>query len=728
MSSASVAEEIKVVFRAEAIEILTEMAEIVEHLPDSAGDALYGAMRTFMRCGHNIKGAASVAGFEEVELLAHGLEGTMAPFAKAQAAPSEEALILMEAGVALARRLVGGEHLPEVVEETLREMEACRAAVSAATAGKAPAAGAAPGIRAAPAVSGQPAAPASSAAPPEGHERKESSIQASIRVDTARLDRLMGFAGELLVAGSQQEERSAAIEEFGQRLQQLLGEVDLARDPRFVALTEELDTWKRRDHQAQRSMAQLSGEIGAAMKRLRMLPLGDVAPVWRRILVDTAAKLGREVQVVFELGDIELDRYVIDSLRDPFMHFLRNAIDHGIGSPEARRAAGKPSVGKVLIRSTRHGAMVRLEISDDGLGLNPREIGAAALAKGLVDEAELARMSDADVLSMVFISGFSTAKQVSLISGRGVGLDVVKRRIEELGGAVHIGLPPTLGGATFVLLLPVSLLSAKGLLVRAGPSTFVLPSEMVLTTRRVPQADVRELGGAWVADVDGGSLRLGYLGALAATRGRPPTRARWLVVVLARGEERLGVIVDEILLEQEVVTKRLPWNLRRVAGVSGAVVLPSGAVAVAVDVAYLFEAAQSKAGGAAGGSSRARRLRLLVVDDSLTARAEMHKALAGDTYEVTVAGDGEEAWAHLARERYDLVISDIQMPRLDGLSLTRRIRASAKHRDLAVILVTSLASPDDVTEGAAAGANEYLVKGRYRADDLRSAVARLVSL
>jgi len=728
-------DEIRAVFRNEATDILKEVAAIVERLPELGAAERREATRTLMRHAHNVKGAAAVAGFDDVEAIAHALEGAMGPYAKTDVRPPEELLIVAEASVALAQRLVDGEHLPDVVRGMTQELAALQQAAAARAGGspatKAEGQGPKPSaVDADVATLGGDApttvplqGPSTAARRPAEAQPAAGSPQASIRVDTARLDRLMGFAGELLVAQSWQSTRSKAVKDFQARFARAVVGAGLIRDPQFSALLQELGSIVSHDRSALLAFVHLADEINMAMKRLRMLPLRDLAPVWGRVVADVAAKLGREVESTFALGDIELDRHLLDSLRDPLMHFLRNAVDHGIEPPEERIAAGKTRAGRVLVRSSMAGAMVRLDISDDGRGLDRLRIGEAAVARGLVSKEELDRLKDAEVLALIFVPGFSTAKKVSRISGRGVGLDVVRRRIEELGGSVEVSSQPVLSGTTFVLTLPVSLLSSKGLLVRAGESTYVLPAESIRVTRRVDPRHLEAMAGALVAEEGGRPLRLAWLEELTQPGKRRRQARRLSVVIVSRGNEQLGLVVDEVLKEEEFVIKRLPWNLRRVPGVNGAVVLADGSLAIAVDVSYLLERGNVTATGEEG---KAAAVRVLVVEDSATARAELSRLLGEASYDVTTAVDGEEAWALLAEESFDLVIADVQMPRMDGLELTRRIRAGTRHEGLPIMLVTSLASPDDIAGGAAAGADEYLVKGKFRREELLAAVERLV--
>ncbi|MEK7705570.1 MAG: response regulator [Myxococcota bacterium] len=707
-------EEILAVFRAEAGERLAELAELVAALPATPLAELAEVLAHARRLAHNVKGGAAVVGHDEIEALAHALEDALEPFHRQPHMPPESLLIVLETTVNVARRALEGDNVGALVDEMMAEIAAQSA--------------------------GTPPSPQPHIADGDGEgdvsARGDASVTrvasvpaptSTIRVETERLDRLMAFNGELLVTQSHLATQGTRMDEFQRDFEQALATSAMGRDELWHALVKRLDDIVRLDRRSLLSVVHLSGEMNDAIKRLRMLPLRSLEPVWRRVVSDAATKVDKEVELRFELGDVELDRYLLDKLRDPLMHFLRNAVDHGIEPAAERIAAGKPVRGQVLIRSSMLGTRVRVEISDDGRGFSRAKIVAAARDRDLIGDAEASSLSDSAVLAMLFLPGFSTAERISRLSGRGVGLDVVKRRVEELGGSVEIEAASTLGGATFVLTLPVSLLSTKGLLVRAAASTFALPTDAVSTTLRVRADALEDLGGTVCARPTGAPLRVRWLTDLLGLGVR--RRADKVnVVVVRRRDEELGIIVDDVLNEQEFVTHPLPWNLQRVPGVYGVIRLAEGALAIALDVAHLFDASHGRATQhepSSGASTPRGPLRVLVVDDSATVRATLEKMLARAEYRVSMASDGEEAWSLLQRGEIDVVVSDVQMPRLDGFGLTRRIRASPTLEHLAVILVTNLDSAEDIAQGAAAGADEYLVKGSLSEAALVGAVRRL---
>ncbi len=739
-------QELMATFRAEAAELLDELAQQIERTRAADEPERQEAILAAFRIAHNLKGSGAIVGNTAFEQLTHAMEDLFDPLRKSGEMPSEKVVSALLEAVTLAEHLAEGAELTaqtEQVIERLRRASGHRKRSAKArrpaprkTEKRVPRKSAKMPRKPAKMPEAEPREgadeapqPAATAAEQERHPSPEAGVETSIRVDTARLDHLMAYAGELLVTEARFRTRADRFDRFHDAFGEAMKRLPEKTWAVLGSLGRELDGIVETNHQELHELARLTDEIGSAMKRLRMRRLDAAAPVWRRIVRESAQECGKQVQLAIELGDVEIDRHILENLRDPLMHLLRNAVDHGIEAPAQRSAAGKPEGGTVRIKATMQGAMVHLEVGDDGRGLDGDQIAEAAVAKGLVSRRELARMPDEQKLRLLFAAGFSTAREVSRLSGRGVGLEVVRQGVEALGGGVEIVGRPDHLGTCVRLTLPVSLLSIRGLLVASGAAVCALPLDDVVRTVRVERDQMRQVDGAPVIVLDGSQLlHLRFLSTLMEEGGRPDS-ARLNVVVVSRAGARLGLVVDEILGEQEFVTKPLPWNLKNVPGVGGAVVLGDGTVAVVIDVAYLFEsgagAAERISGERASAGVRARP-RVLVVDDSLTSRTLERNILARAGYEVLVAVDGEEAWKRLQESGVDLVVSDVQMPKVDGLELTRRIRADADMKNLPVVLVTALSGPQDLAEGAAAGADEYIVKKQFDQRTLLETVARLV--
>jgi len=435
-------EKLLAIFRDELTENLDQMAQRLEQLragggaeADSRGETVDAAFRI----AHNVKGASRIVGMLPISELAHAMEEVLSPLRAIEANGADgangEALSppdldrLFEA-VTLMGRLGAGEDLAAAAAELT-------AALTKSTPPPAPesAAVSSPDV----------------AAAPEG----------SVRVEIGRLDRLMAATGELLATQARQAARLKVLTRLAGDLRVAGKQLPPAQRPRFVQLSRALDSFLREEGQERRRFGYLTEEIGTAMKRVRMLPLSGLAAQWRSIIRDAADRLGKEVHLTVEVGNIELDKHILDGLRDPLMHILRNAVAHGIEEPASRHAAGKPGAGTIVVRAAMRGSMVQVEVGDDGQGLDPAAIAVAAGRRRVATAEQLARMDEAEVCDLLFAPGFSTAEAVTEISGRGVGLDVARRRLRELGGHVAIRARGALGGATVELTLPVSLVSTR---------------------------------------------------------------------------------------------------------------------------------------------------------------------------------------------------------------------------------------------------------------------------
>lgn len=706
------AERLLELFRTEAGEILSDLESAISALPSLPEGERQETLRRAMRAAHNVKGAAAVVAAEEVERLTHAVEDLLERMLAAGEVPSDSERKLILDAVEVARQVASGDSSPEAVEQLAGDLAALSQQRTGATS---------PGANKATAAGPPGSAEAGRGPSPSAPE------SSTIRVDTGRLDRLMACAGELLATEATFNARSVRLAEFCDELAAAARHPQLQGSHVWNRLVDGLRQLVREDRDSLRGFSRLTTEISQATKQVRMLPLRSIVPLWRQVVQTTAEELGKEVRLQLQLEDVELDRYLLDRLRDPLMHFLRNAVDHGLESAADRVAAGKPLQGTILVRASRVGARVRLEISDDGRGLDAVRVGEAAARHGLVTPDELRRMRQSDILELIFAPGFSTAATVTKISGRGVGLDIVRRRVEQLGGRVEIGRAATLGGSTFLLTVPASLLSSKGLLVRAGPGIYVLTADAVRTTLRL-DAGRLAAGESRTLVRDGRDpLPVRSLDSLMGHPGTP-SEGPVNVVVVADGEEELGLVVDEVIGDRELVSKPLPWNLQGVRCASGAVALPGGELAVAVDIPGLIahgvgRVSEHRSGPQVPGQ---RSLRLLIVDDSSTARNALQRALANTDHEVVTAEDGEQAWSLLLTNEFDIVLTDVQMPNLDGFSLTRRIRKTARLESLPVVLVTNLTSAADIAEGAAAGADEYMVKGSYSDGELLRLLDRLI--
>jgi two-component system chemotaxis sensor kinase CheA len=480
-------------------------------------------------------------------------------------------------------------------------------------------------------------------------------------------------------------------------------------------------------------MSLVIDELEQEIKRVRMLPLTTITGAFGRMVRDLAQESGKEAVLEIVGGDTELDKRVLEQIKDPLIHLLRNAVDHGLETVRRREVLDKPRVGTVTLRAEQLGKDVVICVSDDGHGLDLEAIRRAIGRRGGMDVQSL---SEEDLKEVIFNAGISTSPIITDISGRGVGLDVVRRNVEALHGRIDV--ESKLGkGTTFTLTLPLTLTSSRGLLVRAASELFAIPHNAIEYIMHVRPHEVMSLEGQDTVLYNGRPLtlvRLGDVLNLPRADGRPEG-ARIPVVVLAAAERRMAFAVDGLAGEQEVVIKGLGKQLSRVGGIAGATVMGSGEVVLILNVADLIKlglrgdrrsvlATLVKAAPTV--ETRARR-RILVVDDSITTRTLEKNILEAAGYAVELATDGQEALSAVAVGGVpDLIVTDVVMPRLDGFGLTQRIKEDPRTADVPVILVTSLDSSEDKARGIEVGADAYITKSSFDQNNLLETIEQLI--
>jgi two-component system chemotaxis sensor kinase CheA len=473
-----------------------------------------------------------------------------------------------------------------------------------------------------------------------------------------------------------------------------------------------------------RGLVRTAGDLDAGVRSLRMVPFGEAGHGLERTVRDLALAAGKEV--VFKLvgHEVELDRAVAEQLKSPLLHLVRNAVDHGIESPRERAAAGKPASGVITVSAALKGAQVEIAVRDDGRGLDRPRIREEARARGMPESHD-----DRDLLALVFHPGLSTARALTAVSGRGVGLDVVKSQVNALHGTV--ALESVAGsGTTFTLTVPLTITLIRALLVESAGRTFAVAATQVLGLRRLSRSEVRNVGGREMLAVNQGLLPLVSLaGALGLPAPRRDRGQGGFVVLVEAGTSRVAFAVDELLAEQDLVVTGLGRRLRRVPHVAGCALLEDGDIALILSAAELAEstlrAPLPRLLLSAAAPETVRR-RLLVADDSVTTRTLEKAILEEAGYEVRLAADGHQAWRILQDEAIDLVVADVEMPGMDGFTLTDTLRHSAALGRIPVVLVTSLSSDKDRARGMEVGANAYIVKSGFGRDGLLEAVGQLL--
>ena len=691
-------------------------------------------LQSLFRTAHNLKGAARAVDVGLIESACHGLEDILA-----RARDGERPLDANAIKVLFATA--------DAIEDAGTRLKDKQSLASSPLAALA--------FRPAPTPHGGGAVPATappprtppvpaplSTAPPSAPAMLDRREGDTLRVSANKLDTVLARSGELLLAVRQTERRRdewATLEEavLGlasdfRRLQTLLSP-DVATETRTAIQQVGADIDKLQDGLERavadagtggRGLVRTAGELDAGVRSLRMVPFAEAGDGLERIVRDMALAAGKEVEFKLVGHEVELDRAVAERLKDPLLHLVRNAVDHGIETPPERAAAGKPPAGTITVSAALKGAQVEIAVTDDGRGLDRARIREEARAKGLPVSAE-----DRDLLALVFHPGLSTARALTAVSGRGVGLDVVKSQVNALHGTV--GLESIAGaGTTFALTVPLTVTLIRALLVESAGRMFALATTQVIGLRRLMATEVRNVGGREMLAAPQGLLPLV---SLAAALGLPaPRRDRGqggFVVLVEAGTSRVAFVVDELCAEQDLVVTGLGRRLRRVPNVAGCALMEDGGIALILSAAELAESALQAGTGrpliAAAAPEVARR-RVLVADDSVTTRTLEKTILEEAGYEVLLAADGHQAWRILQKETIDLLVADVEMPGMDGLTLTETLRHSSTLRRIPVVLVTSLSSDKDRARGMEAGADAYIVKSGFDRGGLLEVVGQLL--
>ena len=480
-----------------------------------------------------------------------------------------------------------------------------------------------------------------------------------------------------------------------------------------------------------RALAGMVDKLLDGMKQTLMLPFASLLELMPKLVRDLAHDSGKEIEVVMSGTEIEIDRRILESMKTPLIHLVRNAVDHGIEDPAERERKGKPRRGRISIEvASVEGSKVQLAISDDGRGVDFDTVKARALAMGLARGNSLDQLETAQVSALLFESGLSTRARPTSLSGHGLGLAIVREKVEGLGGTIAVEALP-LAGVRFRIHLPATLATYRGLVVVVADSRFVLPLRNVERVGRVRRGDVKTIDGRETIEFDGQVLALARAAAVLGLAGAQPDSAHLQIAVLASAGKRAAFAVDEVVGEQDVLVKPLGPPLKRVRHVAGVTLLGAGRVVPLLNADDLLKSAARadpacELPGAAAMPVPRRRPSLLVVEDSPTSRNLLKGILESVGYEVSVAVDGVDAIARLRSGRFDLVLSDVEMPRMDGFELVSRVRADKALARLPVVLLTALESPEDQQRGADAGASAYMQKRGFDQGRLLDVIGALL--
>jgi two-component system chemotaxis sensor kinase CheA len=690
-----------------------------------------------------MKGAARAVNMAGIESISHSLESVFALLKRGTVAPSPALLDLCHQAVdTIGKLLASPESVNAIrVRELVHRLEH-------APAGPAPSASPPP-------------------LPPEPREVPMSGQQPTaetVRIPTGKLDAVLHQAEELLAAKLAAGQRSAELEDMRdvlalwekewRKLRPALQSMHKAeqtspsrtRGSHQEKLLEFL-AWNRdfiksveyKVHRLARAAATDRHNLDSmvdtlldGMKGALMLPFTTILESLPKVARDLARDRGKEAELTLEGESVEIDKRILEEIKDPLLHLIRNCVDHGIETPAERQRAGKPPRGKISVITTLLDSnRVEIVVADDGAGIDTARLAKMAVKHGVATPGEMKRMDRDRLLEIIFTSGFSTAPMIDDISGRGLGLAIVREKVEKLDGTVLVKTEPR-RGTTFTMLLPLTLSAFRGILVRLGEQQFVVPAARVASVARIVLNAVKTVENRETVRLGDETLSFVRLADVLeipqkGEKGEAPEVVR--LFVLANSGQRIAFGVDDIVGEQEILVKSLGRQLSRVRNISGATVLGTGKVAAILNPGDLMKSAvKVVAAPAVTGYETAETGRgtVLIAEDSITSRTLLKNILETAGYATRTAVDGLDALALLRAERIDLVVSDVDMPRMNGFDLTARIRASKDFSDIPVVLVTSLDSREDRERGIEAGASAYIVKSSFDQSNLLEVIKRLI--
>ena len=731
-------------------------------------------VESMMRAAHSLKGAARIVGLDPAVRVAHSLEDVFVAAGKGTFRVQPRHADRLLGGVDFLSSISKADDALEPTSDWAARAEQLVAELTTLLAEKespVPAAVEAPAAKVValiPSGTPQTATPATPqtvsqplplplplpsaavpAAPPRGGEQADRVV----RVSADSLTRLVGLAGESLVETRQLRpfvdallqlrasdvDLCDAISAVDEKLKSgdvtvpaaitaMLTTIRERADANLATLTrhvEDFESFARRNED-------LSNRLHHEVIVSRMRPLADGIRGFPRLVRDVARTLGKQVRFEVKGDQTGVDRDILDKLEAPLSHLIRNSLDHGVEMPADREAAGKSAAGTIRLEARHRAGMLQITLTDDGRGIDTEHLRAKAVARGLVARQVADQLTELELLEFLFLPGFSTKDQVTEISGRGVGLDVVQSMVKSVGGSVRVATQP--GRQTvFTLQLPITMSVIRALLVQIGGEPYAFPLTRIDQILFCKAGDIRTVEGRQYFDRDGVSIGLVMAAQILEAAAAPPADPMPVVVISDRGQQ-FGMIVDTFLGERDLEVRPLDLRLGKVPDVNSASLLENGDPVLIVDVEDLVRSIDNVLMGRRLSrvefermAEQARqRKRILVVDDSITVRELERQLLHARGFVVDVAVDGMDGWNAIRGTHYDLVVTDVDMPRMDGIGLVTLIKADPTRREIPVVIVSYKDREEDRLRGLDAGANRYLTKSSFHDETFVDTIIDLI--
>jgi two-component system chemotaxis sensor kinase CheA len=745
-------------FRIEAEEHIRKLSSgLIELEKNPKNNKAIVLIETIFREVHSLKGAARSVNRNDIESICQVLESAFAKLKNEPISFSAVQFDLIHKALNTISNLIPdtGKKTPDNNVELIKQLESF---MEANQSGEITERKTAP-VKEPALENTQSALPANKLSVQAESVEEESLQLETVRIQTAKLDPLFLQAEQMIqskVAAAQRTADLKNINDFIGLWKTELGKWDTRHHNGSEPLFKETIHWihEKLDETAgnlttlihdmesdQRSLGYMIDDHVESMKKILMLPISSVIEVFPRLVRDLARAQDKEVELIVHGKEIEVDKRILEELKDPLIHLIRNCIDHGLKKPDERRKLIKPSHGTITLTFlVNDGHNLEITISDDGAGINEKKVIFAAIKAGIISKDDAEKLSPRETLDLIFNSGITTSPIITDISGRGLGLAIVREKVEKLGGTVSVECKPDIG-TTFRLILPLSLSTLRGVLVRTEERFFFIPTVNVKCVVKINNAAIRTaenretillgneiIGIVKLSDVLGFNDRTK---APFSQKGNMALSSDIVqLVVLKQGDTQIGFKVDEIINESQILIKSLGKQLSHVRNISGATVLGSGKVVPVIHVPDLMKSALQTNVSAKESKEKEtvskRDYKILVIDDSITSRSLIKNIVETAGYLVETAVDGIDAYTKTLTGEFDLIVSDVDMPGMNGFELTAKIRKEKKLSELPVVLVTALESREDREYGIDVGANAYIVKSSFDQSNLLEVIRKLL--
>jgi len=705
-------------FIAETKDRLKNIGKLLISLEKNPADE--EAVKELFREAHTIKGSARMMGFEEIGEIAHQTEDIFGAIQKDQTQVNKELISLLLTAFDSIEILLGASEdskpdldikdlnskLKKSISSTAQEAKAKEITEESRKDGKSKLFERSTGQKAA----------------------VFRRIEETVRIDAKKLDELVNLVGELIIF----ENNTASykndlrrIEEILQQLEKIYtvvkGRADddsedfMFLDNKLKELKSALKLSVAKFDENIFNLNSICNALQTEILEVRLLPLSIIFDAFPRLVRDLCEEYGKEIDLIVKGGQTQLDKKMIEKIKDTLVHIVRNAIDHGIESK-----------GKIALSAKQDGGQVLIEVEDDGAGIDPVKIKEMLLDKGLINSQQAQELTDEQLINWVFAPGFSTSKIITDISGRGVGLDAVKKNIGDLKGGVEVS--SKLGAGTkFSLTLPLTLIISRALLFKVAEQTFALPSSSVIQTLLIKSKSIKRIEGKEVVQIAGKTVPLIRLAKVLQLEEREESPEAVLVFVVEHTKQRFAFVVDRFFGEQEIIVKNLGSHLKKVRNFGGATIIQNSVVPILYIPDIIEDSVGSKPSREIIVKGPGKKPHILIVEDSLTTREVEKNILESAGYKVEIASDGLEAIEKIRQQEFALIVTDVQMPRMNGFELTEKLKKDDKYKKIPIVIVTTLATDADKKKGIEVGADAYITKSSFNQDNLIDTVKRLAS-